>query len=288
MNHLSHFQFRDIANNPITATHMHGLSDFFTDIKAKRLPSSGVFYIRGGYGNLQAFKPVDPNPKLAQVFNGNDDHPGYSDSQISEALLAQEINAIADSPYWKESAIVIAYDESDGLYDHAQPHVRSYDAAGIPLEQGPRIPAIVISPYSVAHAISHVPTEHSSIIKTVDELFGLIPLADLPDETRARQIGADKFNQPNLGPADDKVPNVGDMLSAFDTLRLQGKRSLLSADYAKIPQAEIDAFPHYRGNGCRQLQITPTDSNIPNPLPTDFNPRPDTTPGIPASGNWTP
>ena len=280
--------FGYIANNPITATHMHGLSDFFTDIKAKRLPSSGVFYIRGGYGNLQAFKPVDPNPKLAQVFNGNDDHPGYSDSQISEALLAQEINAIADSPYWKESAIVIAYDESDGLYDHAQPHVRSYDAAGIPLEQGPRIPAIVISPYSVAHAISHVPTEHSSIIKTVDELFGLIPLADLPDETRARQIGADKFNQPNLGPADDKVPNVGDMLSAFDTLRLQGKRSLLSADYAKIPQAEIDAFPHYRGNGCRQLQITPTDSNIPNPLPTDFNPRPDTTPGIPASGNWTP
>ncbi len=231
---------------------------------------------------------MDPNPKLAKVFYGNDDHPGYSDSQISEALLANEINAIADSPYWKESAILIAYDESDGLYDHVQPHVRSWDAAGVPLEQGPRIPAIVISPYSVAHAISHVPTEHSSIIKTVDELFGLIPLADLPDETRARQIGSEKFHQPNLGPADDKVPGVGDMLSAFDTLRLQGKRPTLPADYAKIPQAEINAFPHYNGSGCRQLQITPTDANIPNPLPTDFNPRPDTTPGIPASGNWTP
>ena len=280
--------FGYIANNPITATHLHGLTDFFSDIKAKRLPSSGVFYIRGGYGNLQGIKPMDPNPKLAKVFYGNDDHPGYSDSQISEALLANEINAIADSPYWKESAILIAYDESDGLYDHVQPHVRSWDAAGVPLEQGPRIPAIVISPYSVAHAISHVPTEHSSIIKTVDELFGLIPLADLPDETRARQIGSEKFHQPNLGPADDKVPGVGDMLSAFDTLRLQGKRPTLPADYAKIPQAEINAFPHYNGSGCRQLQITPTDANIPNPLPTDFNPRPDTTPGIPASGNWTP
>ena len=280
--------FGYIANNPLTATHMHGLSDFFSDIKAKRLPSSGVFYVRGGYGNIEGWKPMDPNPKLAQVFFGNDDHPGYSDSQISEGLLAEEINAIASSPYWSQSAIIIAYDESDGLYDHAQPHVRSYDPAGVPLEQGPRIPAIVISPFSVAHGVSHEPTEHSSIIKLVDKLFGLIPLADLPDEERARKIGAEKFGQPNLGPADDKVDDVGDMLSAFDTLRLQGKRAPLSTEYAKIPPAEISRFPHYGGNGCKELQITPTDINIPNPLPADFNPRPDTTPGIPADGNWTP
>jgi phospholipase C len=280
--------FGYIANNPLTAAHMHGLSDFFSDIKARRLPPSGVFYVRGGYGNIEGWKPVDPNPKLVQVFFGNDDHPGYSDSQIGEALLAEEINAIASSPYWSQSAIIIAYDESDGLYDHAQPHIRSYDPTGVPLEQGPRIPALVISPYSVAHSVSHEPAEHSSIIKLVDKLFGLIPLADLPDEERARQIGAEKFGQPNLGPADDKVADVGDMLSAFDTLRLQGKRAPLSADYAMIPQAEINKFPHYGGNGCSQLQITPTDSNLPNPLPADFNPRPDTTPGIPADGNWAP
>jgi phospholipase C len=280
--------FGYIANNPLASAHLHGLSDFFSDIKAKRLPSSGVFYIRGGFGNTMNMKPQDPNPKLAQVFNGDDDHPGYSDTQISEALLAQEINAIAASPYWSQSAIIITYDESDGLYDHAQPRVRSYDPEGIPLEQGPRIPAIVISPFSVAHSISHVPSEHSSIIKFVDELFALIPLADLPDEARARQIGADKFGQPNLGPADDKVPGVGDMLSAFDTLRLQGKREPLSAQYAIIPQAEVDSFPHHGGAGCKQLQIVPTDSGIPNPVPADFNPRPDTTPGIPSAGNWTP
>jgi phospholipase C len=280
--------FGYIANNPLESAHMHGLSDFFADIAAKKLPASGVFYVRGGYGNIEGWKPVDPNPKLAQVFNGNDDHPGYSDSQIGESLLAQEINAIAASPYWSQSAVIITYDESDGLYDHAQPRIRSYDPAGVPLEQGPRIPAIVISPYAVAHGVSHVPSEHSSIIKFVDELFGLVPLADLPDEERARQIGAEKFNQPNLGPADDKVPGVGDMVSAFDTLRLEGKRAPLTAEYAAIPQAEIDSFPHYGGAGCKQLQITPTDSGIPNPVPADFNPRPDTTPGIPASGNWTP
>ncbi len=89
---------------------------------------------------------------------------------------------------------------------------------------GPRIPALVISPYAVAHGVSHVPTEHSSVIKFVDEMFTLIPLADLPDEERGRAIGKEKFGQENLGPADDKVPEVGDLSSAFDVLRLQGKR----------------------------------------------------------------
>jgi phospholipase C len=280
--------FGYVANNPLASTHLHGLSEFFDVIASKQLPASGVFYIRGGYGNIQGWKPQDPNPKLAAVYSGNDDHPGYSDTQISEGLLAEEINAIAASPYWGESAIVITYDESDGLYDHAQPRIRSYDAAGVPLEQGPRIPAILISPFAVAHGVSHVPSEHSSIIKFVDEVFGLIPLADLPDEERARQIGAEKFGQANLGPADDKVPGVGDMTSAFDSLRLEGKRAPLSAAYATIPAAEINAFPHAGGAGCRQLEITPTDWALPNPVPADFNPRPDTTPGIPTSGDWTP
>jgi phospholipase C len=280
--------FGYVANNPLATTHLHGLSEFFADIKARRLPSSGVFYVRGGYGNIDNWKPQDPNPKLAEVFNGNDDHPGYSDTQISEGLVAEEVNAIVDSPYWSQSAIIITYDESDGLYDHARPRIRSHDAAGLPLEQGPRIPAIVISPYAVAHGVSHAPSEHSSIIKFVDKLFGLVPLADLPDEERARRMGAEKFGQPNLGPADDKVEGVGDMTSAFDAERLQGKRAPLSREYARIPAAEIAHFPHADGQGCRQLGITPTDSGLPNPVPADFNPRPDTTPGIPASGGWTP
>jgi phospholipase C len=280
--------FGYVANNPLASTHLHGLSEFFSDVVARRLPASGVFYVRGGYGNINGWLPLDPNPKLAKVFNGNDDHPGYSDTQISEALLAEEINAIAASPYWSESAIIITYDESDGLYDHAQPRVRTYDASGLPLEQGPRIPAIVISPYAMAHGVSHVASEHSSIIKFVDELFSLAPLADLPDEERARQMGAEKFGQANLGPADDKVPGVGDMSSAFDVLRLQGKRAPLSAEYAQIPAAEVARFPHLDGAGCKQLEITPTDSGRPNPVPWDFNPRPDTTPGIPAAGGWTP
>jgi phospholipase C len=280
--------FGYVANNPDVSTHMRGLGDFFSDVQNKALPDSGVFYVRGGYGNIFSNHPLDPNPKLATEFNGDDDHPGYSDSQISEALLAHEINAIAASPYWPESVILIAYDESDGLYDHARPRIRSYDPGGLPLDQGPRIPAILISPYGVAHGVSHELAEHSSIIRLVDELFKLVPLADLPDETRARAIGLAKYHQRDLGPADDKVPGVGDLLSGFSNSRLLGHARPLPASYAEIPAPDIDSFPHYNAQGCSTLQIRPTDAGRPNPIPADFNPRPDTTPGIPTSGKWTP
>jgi len=280
--------FGYVANNPLASTHLHGLTEFFDDVEHQRLPASGVFYVRGGYGNIKGRAPQDPNPNLAKVFSGDDDHPGYSDTQLSEALLAEEINTIAKSPYWSQSAIIIAYDESDGEYDHVQPRVRSRAPDGLPMEQGPRIPSIVISPYAEAHAVSHVPSEHSSIIKFVDELFGLVPLADLPDEEKARAIGAEKFGQKDLGPADDKVEGVGDMSSAFDTLRLQGKKPVLSAEYATIPATEVNAFPAEGGQGCKALNIVPTDTGLPNPVPLDFNPRPETTPGVPTSGTWTP
>ena len=198
--------FGYIANNPAVEAHLHGLGDFFADVTNHRLPTHGVFYIRGGYGNLHGYKPLDPNPKLATVFYGDDDHPGYSDSQLSEALLAEEINAITHSPYWKHAAILIAYDESDGLFDHAQPHIRSHDQNDLALSQGPRVPFLVLSPFGEAHTISHEPTEHSSVIKFVNELFSLTPLADLPDEQRARALGLSTRHEADLGPADDGVP----------------------------------------------------------------------------------
>ena len=280
--------FGYVADNPLASSHMHGLGEFFTDVAARKLPASGVFYVRGGSGNIQGFAPADPNPRLAHVFDGNDDHPGYSDSGISEALLAEEINAIAASPYWKDSVIMIAYDESDGLYDHAQPHVRSYTAAGLPMNLGPRIPFMLISPYGRAHAISHEPTEHSSIIKFVNQIFNLIPLADLPDEERAREIGRVKYGQKDLGPADDKVEGVGDLLSGFDNDRLLGKKRLLPASYAQIAPEVVRTFPHMGGQGCRALKIVPTDLGREGLVPPDFNPRPNNSPGDPRSGTWVP
>ena len=267
--------FGYVSNNPAVTPHLHGLTDFFSDIAARKLPEGGgVFYVRGGYNNIQGLHPVDPDPKLRTIFSGNDDHPGYSDVQISDALLAEEIDAIAASPYWSQSAILITYDETDGLYDHAPEAVRSYDSFGVPLDQGPRIPTILLSPYGVVHGVSHEAAEHSSIIKFIDLLYGLKPLADLPDEAQARAAGLTKFHQPYLGPADDHVPGVGNLFSAFDNNRLLGTVPPVPASFVTIPPSIYSALPQYNNRGCSALGITPTDHGLTNPIPPDFNPRP--------------
>jgi len=285
------------ANNPSeTGAHMKGLGDFFTAIAGDAFPAAGgVYYIRGGYGNLDSLTPRSPNTTVEADFAGNDDHPGYSDAQISEALLADEINAIASSKYWPESAIIITYDETDGLYDHTQPKIRSWDPSGTALDQGPRIPTIVISPYSLVHAVSHEATEHGSIIKFIDELFNLTPLAALPDEKAARELGSKTYTTPQgtpqlyLGPSDAATPGVGDMFSAFDNARLLGTAPRLEASYAEIPAVQVTTLPHFMTEGCRVLGITPTDvtaGGVIDPAPADFNPRPSSEPGLPTSGSW--
>ncbi len=128
----------------------------------------------------------------------------------------------------------------------------------------PRIPAILISPFSSVHAISHERAEHSSIIKFINELHGLTPLADLPDEANARKEGEKLFGQPNLGPADAKVAGVGDLLSGFDNNRLLGLDPILPGEYAMIPKALVTKLPHFGGNGCRAR----------DPIPTPAYPRP--------------
>lgn len=285
--------FGYIADNPAVAqNHLYGLQDFFSAIQYRQFPSKGgVAYVRGGYDNNDGLVPVDPNSAVRAAFPGSDDHPGYSDLQISEQLLADEVNAIAASPYWKDSAIIITYDETDGLYDHQSNTTRVRDPEGNPLEPSSRIPAIVISPYSKAHAIISQNSEHSSVIKLINELFDLTPLAELPDEKRGVKLGKAQFGQDYMGPADANVPGIGDMLAAFDNSRLLGTTAPLPASYAEIQPGQKPSLPHYAAGGCYTLNIVPTDyaqNKLLDPAPADFNPRPALTPGVPTSGTWTP
>ena len=55
-------------NTTIQKKHLFGQAKFYTDLAGGTLPNKGVFYIRGGYGNIDGLKPVDPNPALAGVF----------------------------------------------------------------------------------------------------------------------------------------------------------------------------------------------------------------------------
>jgi phospholipase C len=276
-------------NTHVLNTNLHGLGDFFTDIGAGKLGKPGVFYVRGGYGNNDGLVPVDPTASIQANFAGSDDHPGYSDAQIAEALLADEVNAIAQSQYWAHSAIIITYDETDGLYDHVPSSIRVNDSFGNPLSGGPRIPTIVISPYASVHAISSKYAEHSSLIKFIDQLFKLTPLQKLPDEAQAEKEGAATI-QPNMGPFDAST-DISDMTEAFDNARLMGEAKPLPASYAEISPAVVHSLPHYKGQGCYTLNIVPTDyvgGKLLDPAPADFNPRPSSSPGNPMTPGWTP
>ena len=175
------------------------------------------------------------------------------------------INAIASNPkIWRQCAIIITYDETDGLYDHVPPRVQAYgpDSTStdlIPLSRGIRVPLILISPYARTHAVSHVEGDHNAVIETINAIFGLPALASLPDEAQAlamgnsaefNQYGPAGFQQKCLGPRDINSTISDSLLSGFDPRRLLGISPPLPASLAMIPDSVITSLPHYGGNGC--------------------------------------
>jgi phospholipase C len=275
--------FGYVANNPAQRANLRGLSDFYGDLQSGTLPAGGgVFFVKGGYINIMGLKPVDPDPAVAQAFLGDDDHPAYSDAQISEAAVATAVNAIANSKYWRHSAIIITWDDSEGDYDHVPPKIRSIGPDGSVTSGGPRVPLILISPYARTHFVSHELGSHASVVKFVNATFGLSPLASLPNETAARLKG-EAAGLKGMGPQDDPSNDLGDLTSAFDPQRLLGRVASLPKEYVLIANATIATLPHYKNHGCMAIGIVPVDvaRGVHPPIPLDFNPRPKTNPTAP-------
>jgi phospholipase C len=290
--------FGYISDTPEVSASLRGLTDFFNDMANDALPNGGVFYIRGGYTNQMGLLPPITNPsapaaEIAAIYAakaGDDDHPGYTDRQLSEAMAARAINAIASNPkIWQQCAIIITYDESDGYYDHVPPRIISYGPDGLPLSRGVRIPLLLISPYARTHAVSHVEGDHNSVIETINTIFGLPPLASLPDEAQAlatgnspefNQFAPAGFQQLYLGPRDINSPISDSLLSGFSPKRLMGMSPPFPAWFAMIPDSIVTSLPHYGGHGCRAIGITPEDvqQGIVNNIPAGFNPLPSTYP----------
>ena len=273
--------FGYIANTPALRGELHGLGDFYAAIQNSSLPKSGgVFYVKGGYTNTMGITPADPDATVQKNFLGDDDHPAYSDAQISEAMVATTVNAIANSPYWAQSAIIITWDDSEGDYDHVQPPIVNFGPDKTALSFGPRVPLMVISPYAKLGYISHDQGSQASVVKFVDTVFGLPPLATLPDELLGRYLGLALLGQEDLGPQDALTPGVSNLTDAFSVSRLMGLSVPLAPDYAIVAPSYVTRIPQVTGLGCSDLGILTTDRQLglPNNIPADFNPRPKTNP----------
>jgi phospholipase C len=145
---------------------------------------------------------------------------------------------------------------------------------------GPRVPLILISPFANLGYISHQQGSQASVVKFVDTVFGLPPLATLPDELLGRYIGLAEFGLEDLGPQDAITPGVSDLTDAFSVSRLMGLAAPVPPSFATIAQSYVLTLPQTTGLGCGDLGILTTDRQLglTNTIPADFNPRPGTDP----------
>jgi phospholipase C len=137
-----------------------------------------------------------PSVSFLKAPGYQDGHAGYSDPLDEQQFVVHVINFLQQQPDWRDTAVVIAYDDSDGWYDHqAAPRVNAsstssdaLDGTGVckargmlpgvnskgqPVQgrcgYGPRLPLLVISPWARRNFVDHTMTDQSSILRFVED-----------------------------------------------------------------------------------------------------------------------
>jgi phospholipase C len=131
----------------------------------------------------------------------NSDHAGCG-SNTGPQWVASLVNAIGQSKYWDSTAIFIMWDDYGGWYDSEAPAYLDYDGLGL------RIPMLIVSTYAKKHYVSHVHYEHGSILRFVEDQFGLPRLA--ASDTRATSPEQDAFDFTKPPRKFRKIPAVLD------------------------------------------------------------------------------
>ncbi len=185
--HLPPSSLSAIGTSSDQANHNYALTDFWNAAKAGYLPAVSF---------LKAAKPQTG-------------HPSDSTPLAEQQFLVETINALQQLSEWKDMAILIAYDDSDGWYDHVMPPIvnQSNDpgqdfllgpagmcgtaADGAYLDRcgyGTRLPFLVISPYSKQNYVSHGLTDTTSILRFIEDNWGLGRIGDQSFDALAGSI----------------------------------------------------------------------------------------------------
>ena len=168
--HLPPSSLALVGHNEDQANHQYDLSDFWEAVEAGNLPA--VTYLK------------------APAYQ--DGHAGYSDPLAEQRFLVETINRLQRLPQWNRMAIVIAYDDSDGWYDHVMPPIVRHsnteeDALTGPGQCGdsptlmspgrcgfgPRLPLLVISPWAKPNFVDHTLTDQASILRFIEDNWQL-------------------------------------------------------------------------------------------------------------------
>jgi phospholipase C len=195
------------------ANHQYDLSEFTT-----------ILANTGTYSNQL---PAVTYLKAKAAF---DAHPGYSDPLDEQTFVVNTINAIQASKFWKDTAIIIAYDDSDGWYDHVMdPLVNQSQATDDALTgtslcggntasttqgrcgYGPRTPLLVISPYAKQNYVDHVITDQSSILQFIEYNWSLPAMGGGSNDAKAGSLlGLFNFTGTKRAPKLTLDPSTGE------------------------------------------------------------------------------
>ncbi len=130
----------------------------------------------------------------------NSDHPGSGCSN-GPHWVTSVINAIGTSQYWKDTAVIVLWDDWGGWYDPVPPPQTNYTSLGF------RIPMFVVSPYVKTHDVSHTQYEFGSILKFIEETFGLRSL-NTTDKTATSIADMFDFTQSPTPYKTEPLPRV--------------------------------------------------------------------------------
>ncbi len=168
------------------ANHQYDLSNFWSAIDAHNLPAVSF---------LKAAK-------------AEDGHAGYSDPLDEQQFIVKTINRLQQTPYWHNTAVIIAYDDSDGWYDHAMPPIinHSSDPENYTITNGscgemtanasymdrcgygPRQPLLIISPWAKVNYVDHSITDQTSILRFIEDNWKLGRIGDDSFDAKAGSL----------------------------------------------------------------------------------------------------
>jgi phospholipase C len=132
-------------------------------------------------------------PAVSWLVTGEaSEHPPYSTCR-GENWTVEQLNAVMNGPDWNSTAVFLTWDDFGGFYDHVPPP--SLDQFGL----GPRVPLLIISPYSRRGYISHTNYEFSSFLAFVEKRFGL-PALTKRDQAANNMLDSFDFDQRPLPP----------------------------------------------------------------------------------------
>jgi phospholipase C len=150
-----------------------------------------------------------PSVSFLKAARFQDGHAGYSDPLDEQTFLVNTINHLEQSRDWKSTAVIIAYDDSDGWYDHQMSPIvsQSNDPAADALTgpgqcgtakpgayqdrcgYGPRLPLMVISPFAKVNSVDNSITDQSSILRFIEDNWGTGRIGDQSFDALAGSLG---------------------------------------------------------------------------------------------------